>query len=87
MLRSDETVTLTLTGQVLQILFAALNDAPMPRRMSDVAIEALRVEVLKHDPAAFDAPAQLAPPPRANGLDADRRPNADDWRMAQRPLD
>jgi hypothetical protein len=62
MLQPDEQVTLTLTGGVLQILFNALQEAPMPRRVSDAAIEMLRFQVLIHDPTAFD------PPPRINGV-------------------
>ena len=70
MLQPDEQVPLTLTGGVLQILFNALNDAPMPRRVSDVAIATLRDQVLAHDPTAFDVPPpQAAALPPANGAD------------------
>jgi hypothetical protein len=69
MLQPDEQVSLTLTGSVLQILFNALQEAPMPRRVSDVAIEALRSQVLIHDPAAFE------PPPRINGVPSAEAPH------------
>jgi hypothetical protein len=82
MLQPDEQVKLTLTGAVLQILFAALQEAPMPRRVSDIAIDQLRAQVLAHDPQAFDPPAPIMMPPRINGLAPEAGDDA--WRSGER---